>query len=71
MGEDEEGYFLFTLIPILALLSNYGRGDCLSYVGTEGTFLHSSILPHSAENAIQVPNGLLVTDSVLVPLASE
>ena len=28
--------FLFTLIPILALLCNYGWGSCLSYVGTEG-----------------------------------
>ncbi len=35
-GEAEEIPLWFTLIPILALLSNYGQGSCLSYVGTEG-----------------------------------
>ena len=36
MGEGGEIPLFFTLIPILALLSNYGQGSCLSNVGTEG-----------------------------------
>ena len=28
----------FTLIPVLALLSNYDQENCLINVGTEGTF---------------------------------
>jgi hypothetical protein len=35
-GGAEELRLVFTLIPILALLSNYGREDCLINVGTEG-----------------------------------
>src|SRR5664280_1438347 len=35
-GEAEEIPLFFTLIPILALLSNYDREDCLINVGTEG-----------------------------------
>ena len=45
--------FLFTLIPILALLCNYGRGSCLSYVGTEGAnhFCSSPTRPTTASQA--------------------
>jgi hypothetical protein len=34
--ETEEIPTLFTMIPVLALFSNYGWGACLIYVGTEG-----------------------------------
>src|SRR5271157_6100100 len=37
-GEAEEIPLFFTLIPVLALLSNYGRENCLINVGTEGFF---------------------------------
>src|SRR5580704_12145240 len=37
VGEAEEIPLFFTLIPILALLSNYDQEDCLINVGTEGT----------------------------------
>ena len=36
MGEAEEIPLFFTLIPVLALLSNYDRENCLINVGTEG-----------------------------------
>jgi hypothetical protein len=36
VGRAEEIPLFFTLIPILALLSNYDRGSCLINVGTEG-----------------------------------
>ena len=36
MGEDEDIPLFFTLIPVLALLSNYDRENCLINVGTEG-----------------------------------
>src|SRR5436853_3183286 len=36
VGEDEEIPLFFTLIPILALLSNYDQENCLINVGTEG-----------------------------------
>jgi hypothetical protein len=36
VGEGGEIPLFFKLIPILALLSNYGQGSCLSNVGTEG-----------------------------------
>jgi hypothetical protein len=36
VGEVEEIPLFFTLIPVLALLSNYDRGNCLINVGTEG-----------------------------------
>jgi hypothetical protein len=36
VGEAEEIPLLFTLIPILALLSNYDQENCLINVGTEG-----------------------------------
>jgi hypothetical protein len=36
VGEAEEIPLFFTLIPILALLSNYDRENCLINVGTEG-----------------------------------
>src|SRR6266545_7723927 len=35
-GEAEDIPLFFTLIPILALLSNYDRENCLINVGTEG-----------------------------------
>ena len=37
MGETEEIPLFFTLIPVLALLSNYDRENCLINIGTEGT----------------------------------
>src|SRR5664280_2055521 len=36
VGEAEDIPLFFTLIPVLALLSNYDRGNCLINVGTEG-----------------------------------
>ncbi len=36
LGEAEEIPLFFTLIPVLALLSNYDREKCLINVGTEG-----------------------------------
>jgi hypothetical protein len=38
VGEAEEIPLFFTLIPVLALLSNYDRENCLINVGTEGQF---------------------------------
>ena len=40
MGEAEETPLIFTLIPVLALLSNYDRENCLINVGTEGFALY-------------------------------
>jgi hypothetical protein len=37
VGEAGEIPLFFTLIPILALLSNYDQENCLTNVGTEGT----------------------------------
>jgi hypothetical protein len=34
--EAEDIPLFFTLIPVLALLSNYDRGNCLINIGTEG-----------------------------------
>src|SRR5450755_4787768 len=36
VGEVEDIPLFFTLIPVLALLSNYDRENCLINVGTEG-----------------------------------
>jgi hypothetical protein len=36
VGEAEEIPLFFTLIPVLALLSNYDQENCLINVGTEG-----------------------------------
>ena len=36
VGEVEDIPLFFTLIPVLALLSNYDRESCLINVGTEG-----------------------------------
>jgi hypothetical protein len=36
VGEDEDIPLFFTLIPVLALLSNYDRENCLINLGTEG-----------------------------------
>jgi hypothetical protein len=36
VGEVEDIPLFFTLIPVLALLSNYDRENCLNNVGTEG-----------------------------------
>jgi hypothetical protein len=36
VGEAEKIPLFFTLIPILALLSNYDQENCLINVGTEG-----------------------------------
>jgi hypothetical protein len=38
VGEAEEIPLIFTLIPVLALLSNYDRENCLINVGTEGRY---------------------------------
>jgi hypothetical protein len=35
-GETEDIPLFFTLIPVLALLSNYDRENCLINIGTEG-----------------------------------
>src|ERR1019366_3149795 len=37
VGEAEDIPLFFTLIPVLALLSNYDQGNCLINVGTEGS----------------------------------
>src|SRR5208283_5103344 len=37
VGEAEEIPLFFTLIPVLALLSNYDQENCLINVGTEGS----------------------------------
>jgi hypothetical protein len=36
VGEAEEIPLFFTLIPVLALLSNYDQENCLINIGTEG-----------------------------------
>ena len=48
MGEAEGIPLFFTLIPVLALLSNYDTGNCLINVGTEGKkgFDRRQILSH-------------------------
>jgi hypothetical protein len=43
--EAEEIPLFFTLIPVLALLSNYDQENCLINVGTEG-FLRTKIQPN-------------------------
>src|ERR1017187_5668067 len=40
VGEAEEIPMFFTSIPVLALLSNYDRENCLINVGTEGAKDH-------------------------------
>src|ERR1039458_563350 len=40
VGEAEEIPLFFTLIPVLALLSNYDQENCLINVGTEGFMTH-------------------------------
>ena len=45
MGAAAEIPLFFTLIPVLALLSNYDQENCLINVGTEGSFrLRAGIL---------------------------
>jgi len=44
VGEAEEIPLFFTLIPILALLSNYDQENCLINVGTEGGRIVASLL---------------------------
>jgi hypothetical protein len=43
--EAEEIPLFFTLIPVLALLSNYDQENCLINVGTEGRSLMPLDLP--------------------------
>src|SRR5215475_15696185 len=43
VGEAGEIPLFFTLIPILALLSNYDQENCLINVGTEGLLADASI----------------------------
>jgi hypothetical protein len=38
VGEAEEIPLFFTLIPVLALLSNYDQENCLINIGTERKF---------------------------------
>jgi hypothetical protein len=45
VGEAEEIPLFFTLIPVLALLSNYDRENCLINVGTEGGATGFASLP--------------------------
>jgi hypothetical protein len=40
----EEIPLLFTLIPVLALLSNYDQENCLINVGTEGVMVSNGRL---------------------------
>src|ERR1035437_6185423 len=49
VGEAEEIPLFFTLIPVLALLSNYDRENCLINVGTEGVpvLLHCDVCGES------------------------
>ncbi|MCZ2154050.1 MAG: hypothetical protein LC114_09155 [Bryobacterales bacterium] len=42
----------FTLIPVLALLSNYYRVSCLINVGTEGGVLLEEVVDHLVVGAI-------------------
>jgi len=44
VGEAEEIPLFFTFIPILALLGNHDRENCLIYVDTEGGSLRQNIL---------------------------
>jgi hypothetical protein len=46
--EAEEIPLFFTLIPVLALLSNYDQENCLINVGTEGG-------PHAFPAALPLP----------------
>src|SRR5690349_11117887 len=48
VGEAGEIPLFFTLIPILALLSNYDRENCLINVGTEGASSPSTAAPPPA-----------------------
>jgi hypothetical protein len=45
VGKAEEIPLFFTLIPILALLSNYDQENCLINVGTEGGRSHPQPVP--------------------------
>ena len=47
-GEAGEIPLFFTLIPVLALLSNYDRGNCLINIGTEGSTVRFPPLPSLA-----------------------
>jgi hypothetical protein len=56
VGEAEEIPLFFTLIPILALLSNYDRENCLINVGTEGgTQLSDVILKGVSDGSDLIP----------------
>src|SRR5215467_12187183 len=50
VGEAGEIPLFFTLIPILALLSNYDQENCLINVGTEGAVLR---FPSICENRLK------------------
>src|ERR1035437_9124060 len=52
VGEAEDIPLFFTLIPVLALLSNYDRENCLINVGTEGK--KRTVRP-SAPRLLQIP----------------
>jgi hypothetical protein len=65
VGEAEEIPLFFTLIPVLALLSNYDQENCLINVGTEGTSGSQQIntLAHRhllRRGGVPVPPGLEV-----------
>src|SRR5437588_8921084 len=66
VGEAEEVPLFFTLIPVLALLSNYDRKNCLINVGTEGshmTVAHDD--PDRVRAGFQSPAQLVAEQSLL------
>ena len=54
MEEAEEIPLFFTLIPVLALLSNYDQENCLFNVGTEGP---SSVVIQRLVQRLRFPGG--------------
>src|SRR5450432_3239965 len=52
VGEAEDIPLFFTLIPVLALLSNYDRGNCLINVGTEGRLFRNPAFPGLSGNMV-------------------
>jgi hypothetical protein len=59
VGEVEDIPLFFTLIPVLALLSNYDRENCLINVGTEGAmhFWEDTFAVLEVEQASEPPAG--------------
>src|SRR6266487_6694019 len=60
-GEVEAIPLIFTLIPVLALLSNYDQENCLINVGTEG-------IAHGLDRAVETLVFSRLTDPRVFPL---